>query len=193
MSEITLQPIGVLGFMSRRRISILQPFGSFHELAAEQILIEQGQEPNTLYIVVSGRLEVFKTLESNAVTLGQVESGDCLGEISLFEPTSATATVKAIEDCVLWSLGLEGLHAFMEQEATSGAQLLLGITQLLSRRLKLANTAIAASHVMPNHLCVRRRHTDSLDAENWVQEDKKGFEKLTGKKNQYKLPDRIKW
>ncbi|MEM9400605.1 MAG: cyclic nucleotide-binding domain-containing protein [Verrucomicrobiota bacterium] len=192
MSDYVLQPVGVLSFLSERRVASLQPYGEFCSYEKDQVVIDQNNQSTTLYIVIQGRLEVVRTMNDVTVSLGEVGSGDCIGEISLFEPSLTTASIKALEPVVTWSMGLDGLQNFMRAEATSGAQLLLGITQLLSRRLKLANETIASKHVLPNHLCVRRENLNAVDGDKWLEEDRKGFQKLTGKSGEYKISNKIK-
>jgi CRP-like cAMP-binding protein len=73
-----------------------------------------------------------------------------LGEVALFEPGPATATVQVVsETATVWSLDRAALYDFVSRHPSSGGALLMGIAQCLSQRIRHANYTIAASHHGP--------------------------------------------
>lgn len=189
---VSLKGIGILSYLSDSRLQELSECGEFVRYAARQVVLEQGIDQDRLYIVIQGALEVLSKTDGQEVHIGEAGEGDCVGEISLFEPTKTSAMVRAKSDVLLWSMCVEGLQTFMAKYPLQGAQLLLGITQLLSRRLRLANDEIAASRILPVHLGVRSSSIADMPEGGLLDEDRKGFEKLTGKKGEYRLPRDIK-
>jgi len=63
----------------------------------EEILIQEGSTDNTMYLILSGELVVYKGIKNIAV-LGLVAF---LGEISLIESKPLSATIKALTQALL--------------------------------------------------------------------------------------------
>lgn len=79
------------------------------------VLIEEGQPPEALYILLDGKLGIFVTsqqTESGQKEIATSVKGEILGEMSFVEMTTASATVKAAESAVLLALPK---HILMEK------------------------------------------------------------------------------
>jgi CRP-like cAMP-binding protein len=70
---------------------------------AGETVIEEGAMGLGMFVITSGRVEVFKKAESGSVSLGAMEEGDVLGEIALIDdqPRSASAVAKTRTECLL--------------------------------------------------------------------------------------------
>ncbi len=150
-----LTATGIFRYLDERSLEALKFFGIFGEYGPGEVVIHEGSDQDRLYFVVSGELEVATAGAGKEVILGTLGHGECLGEISIFEPGLASATVRVISKSVLWSLDVESLQQYFEQAPTAGGQLLLGIAQQLSRRLRHANQIILENRILPQHLGVR--------------------------------------
>ena len=71
--------------------------------------------------------------------LAQVGPGETLGEISLFDPGPAAATVTAVEFSQLWRIADEDLIHFMEENPGAGNVLLRTLASILAQRLRQMN------------------------------------------------------
>jgi len=87
------------------------------DVAAGTDVIRQGDDGETFYIVVAGRLE---TLIDGQV-VGELGPADSFGEIALLRTTRRTATVRAIEDSDLVELGREPFLAAVGSTGDSAA------------------------------------------------------------------------
>ncbi|NJK91995.1 MAG: cyclic nucleotide-binding domain-containing protein [Blastochloris sp.] len=150
-----LVPAGILSHISVQDLETLKFYGVFGEFGPGEVVVEQGTQQTCLYVVISGLLEVVITGQSKDVKLGEISTGDCIGEVSIFEPGVASATVRVLETSVLWSLDVQNLQTYFEQLPVAGGQLMLGIAQLLSKRLRQANQTILSNQITPVHLSVR--------------------------------------
>jgi len=91
----------------------------FHSLEAElelvsltsgAVLFRQGDQGDSLYIVISGRLIVSVSLNGGAhKIIGTPGAGEIVGEMALFERQAALATVAAARDTQLAKLSSDGL------------------------------------------------------------------------------------
>jgi CRP/FNR family cyclic AMP-dependent transcriptional regulator len=158
MSNVILPRIGILAFMDDEYREHLAAHG--HEVATEpqQILLRQGVESRTLYVVLSGAFIIAVGQPGDELTLDTVGEGDCLGEISLFEPGAASATVTSSGKGRLWAIDSEALQQFLQAWPLAGCALVLGINTLLSRRLRKATSVIKVGEIVPSFLSVRTRN-----------------------------------
>ena len=62
------------------------------------ILIEQGDEANTLYLLVSGRVKIYMGDDAREVVLREIGPGSYVGELAILVGGTRSASVKTLED-----------------------------------------------------------------------------------------------
>jgi len=155
MSSIILPRSGILAFMdddSRRQFAT---YGTQMTTTPAQVIISEGEINRNLYIILSGTFNITTEALGKPVHLDTVGAGDCLGEVAIFNPDRASATVTSMQDGRLWSIGADALQEFLLDWPGSGCAAILGINIILSRRLKRANTVIRSSEIVPGFISVR--------------------------------------
>lgn len=73
-------------------------------LAPEQVLFDQGDTGHTVYVVVSGALDVFADAADGRHHLAALEPGAILGHLGLLVDAPRSATVVARTDAELWEV-----------------------------------------------------------------------------------------
>ena len=77
---------------------------------ADQLLVREGDEGDRFFIVGSGSMWVYRTAPSGReVSITTLGPGDCFGEIALLDGGRRTASVRALEPSLLFSLGRDRL------------------------------------------------------------------------------------
>lgn len=77
-------------------------------LAAGDLLMRRGDPGDSLFVIVSGCLQVLLHHADGAEqVLAQLAGGDCLGEIALLTGQPRSATIRAMQDCELLKLTKE--------------------------------------------------------------------------------------
>jgi CRP/FNR family cyclic AMP-dependent transcriptional regulator len=118
------------------------------EVPAGSIIIREGEPGNSMYIMLSGEVEITKqlTLELDEETPKdrvmirlKAENGVYFGEMSLLEDAPRSATVTALTDCSLLELHQKDFRDLTQHDAAMGVKLLLRLAQLLSRHLRKTN------------------------------------------------------
>jgi len=158
MPNVSLPRIGILAFMDDEYRAHLVTYG--YEVAAEQkqVLLREGVESRTLYMVLAGSFVITVGKNGEDVTLDTAGEGDCLGEISVLEPGPASATVTSSGKSKLWAIDSNELQRFLQDWPLAGCALILGIDTLLSRRLRKATSVIKVGEIVPTFLSVRSRN-----------------------------------
>ena len=86
---------------------------------AGDVVIQQGDEGDCLYIVDSGELDCFKLLPNNAKEkfLKTYVAGEAFGELALLYNCPRAATIKAKTSCVLWCLDRDTFNNIVKESA----------------------------------------------------------------------------
>lgn len=144
-----LPHVGIFAALSAQSLKNLASYGRYDELAAGTELVREGARQDRLYVVVSGRLALTAKRGAKDVPVSEAHPGECLGEVSLLEPGPATATIRVVENAVLWSLDTTGLRIFISDHHGGAGAFLMGMASCLSARLRDANRRICQHHMMP--------------------------------------------
>jgi len=88
------------------------------EYQAGEIIMTQGDLGTSMYIVVDGRVRIFKDKKE----LAEHGTRAVFGELAALDPEPRTASVQALEDCTLLRLDGESLYDLMSgnKEVTRG-------------------------------------------------------------------------
>ena len=148
-SDPPLPPVGIFAALHAQSLKNLGSYGKFEEVAAGTELIREGSMQDRLYVVVSGRLSLTARRGAKEVPVSEAHAGECLGEASLLEPCPAAATLRVVEDAVLWSLDITGLRIFISDHPGGAGAFLMGVASCLSVRLREANQRICHHHMLP--------------------------------------------
>lgn len=104
---------------------------SIIELKPGDYLIKQGENTNSLFFIVSGRLRTIYSEGNTTKILGDVGAGEPIGELSFFTNKTRSASVVAIRKTKAIALNKDGFETLVaHQPALAGL-----ITQFVIRRL----------------------------------------------------------
>ena len=137
------------------------------EVAEESVLITPGHENNEVYVLLDGTLRVHLD-DLNSPCLTTLLVGECAGEMSVLEQTTASAYVIADRPCRLLVLPKELLWSLINNSHAVARNLLY----LLSGRLRVGNVTIAESQEM-QQLYEQYAKVDSLTGlhnRRWIDE-----------------------
>ena len=169
MSEVILPRTGILAFMDDEGRERMAGYGSVTGTTPGQVIITEGGENKKLYVVLSGMFNVSTVARNKEVHLDTVCEGDCLGEIAIFHPGTASATVTSLMEGKLWVIDAASLQKFLHEWPSDGCAAVLGINIILSRRLKRANFLIRSNEIVPSFLSVRsQKHATTRLPDNLV-------------------------
>jgi CRP-like cAMP-binding protein len=109
---------------------------------AGETLMAQGSHTDTMYLVERGLLSVFIEAGDQQLILGQARSGMVVGEIAMIEPGPASATVSALEDTAVLSLGHEGYQRLLADSPKTASILIESLSLDLAHRLRHAGSGL---------------------------------------------------
>jgi CRP-like cAMP-binding protein len=137
LSKPTLPGFSWIGHLKDDDRDLLSSYGEFFPGHPGTVVIEEGIPQTEVFVVISGKLQVHVMQEDGvARLLAEVGPGETLGEISLFTPGPATATVIATEFSQLWRIKDSDLIQFMTDNPGAGNVLLRTLATILAQRLR---------------------------------------------------------
>ena len=138
-----LPSLGIVARMDPEDRALLGGYGEFMPAQPGQRLISAGDSQDYLYFVISGLLHVTISVDGREKLVARVEAGETLGEINVFDPGKASATVTAQEVSQIWKASRNDIDEFIKAYPAAGASLLAGIIAIMSRRVRQMNDKIA--------------------------------------------------
>ena len=144
-SETTLPPIGWVADLKDEDRDLLASYGEFISAYPDRDLIEQGWQQTHLYLVVSGILDVRRVGLEQDIPLGSLGEGESIGEMSVFDPGPASASVRAREFSRVWRINRDSLMAYLTDSPGSGLLLLGALSTILSKRVRLLSQQLVES------------------------------------------------
>jgi NTE family protein len=106
-----------------------------------ETVCREGEEGETLYIVLSGELEVRTGNEQEGRIINRMGPGDFFGEISILTGQTRSATVTVSRDARLWGIDRHSFEAFLRKNA----KILEQLSKVMAQRLvRLSRGEIAA-------------------------------------------------
>jgi CRP-like cAMP-binding protein len=140
MSSSRLLPDrGLTSVLSVSERETLSEYGEFIEINPDTTLIEEGQPQDSVYIVISGNLHAFTEKNGKRTLLSRIRAGESIGEINLYDPGVASASVLAQGYTRVWKTSHQGLEKFIEANPLAGNKLLIALITELSSRIRKTN------------------------------------------------------
>jgi len=143
LTKPELPAVGIVADMDPGDRALLGNYGEFLPAQPGQMLIKAGDDQEYLFLVISGLLHVTILVEGRAKLVARIESGETLGEVNVFDPGKASATVTAQEFSQIWKANRADIDDFVKAYPQAGASLLEGIVTVMCRRIRNMNEKLA--------------------------------------------------
>lgn len=118
-------------------LSVIQNVGKLVTLQKNQLVCTEGQEGDSLFILMSGKAEiVLNSYSDNVKSVGLLEAGSLFGEMSLLEhkPRTATIAIRSNNAIVLEILK-EDFPIVIDQQPEIAYMLLLNLNSRMNAML----------------------------------------------------------
>ncbi|MEG4417706.1 cyclic nucleotide-binding domain-containing protein [Microcoleus sp. LAD1_D5] len=125
----------ILGELSDRDIDWMLANGTRTQVLPGTTLITEGKPLDALYIVLEGTLSVAVSSLGDK-EIGKIIAGEVLGEMSFVDGRLPSASVTAIEECLILSIPRRLLTEKLEQDVLFSLRFYRAITKFLSSRLR---------------------------------------------------------
>jgi len=130
----------IFSLLDNEDIEKIAPFFELNTYPFGAVVFKEEDPGDFVGLVISGKLEVKKQTEfkGNQVIIALLTKGALVGELSILDRHSRSATVEAVEKTTMLILRNERLEALMQEHPSTGIKLLKGLLRILSIRLRKA-------------------------------------------------------
>ena len=106
-----------------------------------EVIVKEGMQSRTMYVVQSGKVKIVKRDGDKEIILAVLNEGDIFGEMSLFDASPRSATVKAIGEARVLAIEHEGLL----KRITTDPTLAFRIIKQMSQRIRNLNLKLSSA------------------------------------------------
>lgn len=128
-----LHALPIFSALKKKEIRFLADIARKVEYPPNTILLREGDPGNCLYVIIEGRIEILKSLNTEGeYVIGIRGPGEYIGEMYLFNPEGVrTATVKSLTHVELLEISTGDFQALLNRRPDLEYALACGITQRL--------------------------------------------------------------
>jgi small-conductance mechanosensitive channel len=140
------------------QLDSLLPRGVAVHFGRGEKLIEQGEEGDSMFILVNGKVDVLVDRDGSQTRVASLGPGDCFGEMSLLTGEKRSATIAATMDCEIVEIG----KAVLTRSLQENPQLVTMLGEMLAKR-RLENEGLLAGTASKTDLAEKQRqYTDGF-------------------------------
>ncbi|MCX6853295.1 MAG: cyclic nucleotide-binding domain-containing protein [Verrucomicrobia bacterium] len=132
----------LLANFNANELQLLSSYGDSRAYEPEDVLIREGDDNDHLFLILRGQIEVLHDVDGVDKRVAVLEGGDSLGEVSVFDPGPASATVRAVTAAEVWLITKDNLDELHAANPKVAYRLLSRITTCLSKRLRQMNDRV---------------------------------------------------
>jgi CRP-like cAMP-binding protein len=111
-------------------------------------LVRAGSPGEAMYLILDGELRARLMAGDTETTLATLETGECFGEIALFDHGLRSADVVANKDSTLLKIGAGAVQKLVQERPELAAPFLWAIGKTLSGRIRVDNKRHQTSFLM---------------------------------------------
>ena len=117
--------------------------GIEHHLIRGDVLFNEGDPPDALYLVLRGRLAIAiaNPIDRRESVVALMESGDLFGEMGMLDEGPRSAMARALEPTTVLSIPYDRVLTLFDENP----KLLWNVTRLLAQRIRTTDEALADS------------------------------------------------
>jgi CRP-like cAMP-binding protein len=131
------------GLSDEEAVRIAQA-GELRDAVAGDVLIAEGDTSQEMFVFLEGRAEVWKADPKGRqdMRLGEIGTGDAVGELSMLCTDRRLATVRAVEPCKLFVLNRPAFDALVEQGDPAVYKIALQLARVVCDRMRLMHDKV---------------------------------------------------
>lgn len=137
IKHLTLPGYGFALELDAERRKLLSQWGEFFAFDAGETIVAEGELHNSLFLVLEGTLAPSRVInEHSTMPLRPIKRGGVFGEVNLFDPSGARATVKSLTAGEVWRISRDQMNAWLASDHTICQVFLTWMCGKFARRVR---------------------------------------------------------
>lgn len=118
---------------------------NLRETRPKEQILEEGMIVTQFYIICDGVFHIRRLASKREMLLGRQGAGGFFGEINLFDPGVATASIYSMSQGLLAVIDYDEFRQFMTDHPATGYKIVSAIMRETARRLRTTNARLVNS------------------------------------------------
>lgn len=112
--------------------------GLLHERSflTDEIIFDEGEEGQALYLVMSGRVLISHCQDSDIEVVAELAAGSFFGDLALLDNSPRNAQARALDNCELAVFFRADFMGLMNTDAVIGYKISLALARHIGQRLR---------------------------------------------------------
>jgi len=131
--------------LKSHELGIVADHMNFFEIDAGEVLFKEGDRGDYVCFVLKGGLDVVKEtgVPGETATIATIERKRSIGEMSVIDNTTRSATAIARSKTSLVALPQKSFNAILDRHPKTGIKILKGIARLMSMNMRRTSSRLA--------------------------------------------------
>ena len=140
-----LKTVSIFRKLDESELSAVADLILVREAAFKECLLEEGKPVTHFYIISAGAVHIRRLAGKREMLLARMGPGHFFGEINLFDPGVASASIYAMKPTRLLEFEYGRFHTFMEENPAAGYKIVAAMMTELARRFRQTNARLVAT------------------------------------------------
>lgn len=146
-------------------IQLLDLFFISREYEADTLLVEEGKLQNRFFMIFAGEVSVLRHAgEDKQIVLGLLAAGQFFGEMNLFDPGLATASVRSLTPVRTLEISNDKFRFFISEKPELAADFTFQLAETIVRRFRDTNERFLEQLTHPDNLRRADQHNRGIPA-----------------------------
>ncbi len=133
-------------------IQLLDLFFQENNYKADTHLVEAGSLQNTFYLIFAGEVEVYHMVDGNRVVLSTLSAGQFFGEMNLFDPGLATASVVSLTPVRTLEISNDKFSYFIQHKPELAADFTFQLAETIVKRFRNTSETFLEELTKPENI-----------------------------------------
>jgi len=146
-------------------IQLLDLFFVEGSYEADVFLVEEGKLQNRFFMLFAGEVSVLHHAgEGKEIVLGELAAGQFFGEMNLFDPGLATASVRSLTPVRTLEISNEKFRYFINEKPELAADFTFQLTETIVKRFRDTSSKMLEQLTHPENLRKAEQHNRGTPA-----------------------------
>ena len=142
---------------SKNFVRLLDMFFVEKKYPLDTEITRQNSMQKTFYIILAGEVQISEQVNKKEVILSQLSAGQFFGEMNLFDPGLATATVTTLTPVRTLEISTEQFRKFISQKPELAADFVFQLAEIIVKRFRHSKDTIQKELTSPKALDLGRK------------------------------------
>lgn len=140
-----LRAVSILRELDDAELTALHALIATREFRTKERILQEGEPVQHFYVVCDGTVHIRRLAQKHEMLMGRLGPGGFFGEINLFDPGVATASIYAMKPTQVAMIAYDDFRGYMQANPVAGYKIVSAMMTEMSRRLRQTSARLVHS------------------------------------------------